>query len=197
MQKCSLRGQLQGQPELALSLWDMQGCIWLALQQPQIVFRCEEQRYPDQCLLPSPAWHIQRTLDVCSHPHPKATTPGTLCKKFIPDSALSSLTPTVSRKAAFKHVLELQISGRTPGLLVPSACAQLFARKVPQSALGLSNIKTKTCQLARSHRGDKAVAHTWALPTHVVGYAAVQTLSGPIALCNSLQDQKYNRTEVR
>lgn len=75
-----------------------------------------------------------------SRPHPAVTAPGTLCEKFIADLALSSLTPTVSRKAAFKRVLELQVSQRTSGLLVPSLCAQLFARKVPQSSLGLSYI---------------------------------------------------------
>lgn len=77
---------------------------------------------------------------MCNCPHPAVTTPGTLCEEFIPDSALSSLTPTVSRKAAFKHVLELQISGRAPGLLFPSVYAQLFARKVPLGSQGLSYV---------------------------------------------------------
>lgn len=103
-------------------------------------FLGEEERYPHQCLLPPSAWHTQSTLDVCSHPYPAAIILGILCEKFIPDSALSSLTPIVSSKAAFKHVVELQISGITPRLLVPSFCAQLFARKVPRSSLGLSYI---------------------------------------------------------
>lgn len=100
----------------------------------------EEERYPDQCSLPSPAWRVQSSVDAASRSHPAVTAPGPVCEKFTADSAPSSPAPSMGRKATFKHVLELQISVRTPGPLVPSLCAQLLARKVPQRSLGLSCI---------------------------------------------------------
>lgn len=115
-------------------IWHLSSPKWSSASGPG---QCEEERYPDQRSLPSPVWSVQSSVNAASRSHPAVTAPGLVCEKFTADPAPSSPAPSMGRKATFKHVLELQISVRTPGPLVPSLCAQLLARKVPQSSLGL------------------------------------------------------------